>query len=141
MALLTVTEVRTHVETGLVDAALTRIMNAAEQDIDQRHGAVAAQVDDQPGGLKSIWTTRPILTITSVVETVGSDDTTLSTDDDVKRHETQLDRLDADTRELIILCFYSQASFKEIAAMRSEPIGTTLSKLHRGLKKLRELME
>jgi len=55
--------------------------------------------------------------------------------------QVQLDRLDAETRELIILRFYSQASFKEMAAMRSEPIGTTLSKLHRGLKRLRELME
>jgi RNA polymerase sigma factor (sigma-70 family) len=35
----------------------------------------------------------------------------------------------------------SQLSFKEIAEMRSEPIGTTLAKLHRGLKKIRELME
>ena len=32
MALLTSTEVRTHVETGLVDAALQRIMDAAEED-------------------------------------------------------------------------------------------------------------
>jgi len=55
--------------------------------------------------------------------------------------EKQLGRLDADTRELIMLRFYSQASFKEIARMRSEPIGSTLSRLHRGLKRLRELME
>jgi RNA polymerase sigma-70 factor (ECF subfamily) len=55
--------------------------------------------------------------------------------------QTQLGKLDTDTRELIMLRFYSEVSFKEIAAMRSEPIGTTLSKLHRGLKKLRELME
>ncbi len=55
--------------------------------------------------------------------------------------QTQLGRLDTDTRELIMLRFYSQASFKEIATMRSEPIGTTLSKLHRGLKKLQKLME
>ena len=54
--------------------------------------------------------------------------------------QIQLGKLDMDTRELIMLRFYSQASFKEIAAMRSEPIGTTLSKLHRGLKKLREMM-
>lgn len=54
--------------------------------------------------------------------------------------QIQLGKLDTDTRELIMLRFYSQASFKEIAAMRSEPIGTTLSKLHRGLKKLREMM-
>lgn len=58
----------------------------------------------------------------------------------IDKLQTQLGRIDADTRELIMLRFYSQASFKEIAAMRSEPIGTTLSKLHRGLKKLRDLM-
>ena len=57
------------------------------------------------------------------------------------RLQVQLDRLDNDTRELIMLRFYSELSFKEIAALRSEPIGTALSKLHRGLKKLRELME
>jgi len=55
--------------------------------------------------------------------------------------QTQLGRLDTDTREMIMLRFYSQLSFREISEMRSEPIGTTLSKLHRGLKKLRELME
>ncbi len=55
--------------------------------------------------------------------------------------QVQLQRLDTDTRELIMLRFYSELSFKEIAELRSEPIGTALSKLHRGLKKLRELME
>jgi RNA polymerase sigma-70 factor (ECF subfamily) len=59
----------------------------------------------------------------------------------IDKLQRQLGRLDTDTRELIMLRFYSQASFKEIAAMRSEPIGTTLSKLHRGLKRLRDLME
>jgi RNA polymerase sigma-70 factor (ECF subfamily) len=59
----------------------------------------------------------------------------------IDKLQVQLGRLDADTRELIMLRFYSQVSFKEIAKMRSEPIGTTLSKVHRGLKKLRELME
>lgn len=55
--------------------------------------------------------------------------------------QIQLTRLDNDTRELIMLRFYSQLSFKEIAQMRSEPIGTTLAKTHRALKKLREYME
>ena len=55
--------------------------------------------------------------------------------------QTQLEKLDDDTRNVIMLRFYSQASFKEIAEMRSEPIGTTLSKVHRGLKKLRQLMD
>ncbi len=55
--------------------------------------------------------------------------------------QIQLGRLDEDTRELIMLRFYSQLSFKEIARMRSEPTGTTLAKMHRGIKKLRALME
>ncbi len=63
--------------------------------------------------------------------------------DDVRfdRVQMQLEKLDSDVREVIMLRYYSELSFKEIAAMRSEPIGTTLSKVHRGLKKLRELME
>ena len=59
----------------------------------------------------------------------------------VDRLQSQLVKLDPETRELIMLRFYSQLSFKEIARMRSEPIGTTLAKTHRGLKKLRQLME
>jgi RNA polymerase sigma-70 factor (ECF subfamily) len=62
-------------------------------------------------------------------------------DEKLDKLQFQLARLDSDTKELIMLRFYSELSFKEIAGMRSEPIGTTLSKLHRGLKKLRELME
>ncbi len=59
----------------------------------------------------------------------------------IDKLQLQLNKLDADTREVIMLRYYSQASFREIAQMRSELIGTTLSKVHRGLKKLRELME
>ena len=59
----------------------------------------------------------------------------------IDKLQIQLGKLDSETRELIMLRFYSQASFAEIAKMRSEPIGTTLSKVHRGLKKLRTLME
>jgi RNA polymerase sigma-70 factor (ECF subfamily) len=62
-------------------------------------------------------------------------------DERIDRLQSQLLKLDDETRELIMLRFYSQASFKQIASMRAEPIGTTLSKLHRGLKKLRILME
>ena len=59
----------------------------------------------------------------------------------IDKLQIQLEKLDADTREVIILRYYSQLSFREIAQMRSEPMGTTLSKVHRGLKKLRGLME
>ncbi len=52
-----------------------------------------------------------------------------------------LSRLDPETAELITLRYYGQFSFKELAEMRNEPIGTTLSKVHRGVKKLRHIME
>ncbi len=55
--------------------------------------------------------------------------------------QEQLGKIDTETRELIIMRFYSQLSFKEIAEIRAEPIGTTLSKVHRAIKRLRELME
>jgi RNA polymerase sigma-70 factor (ECF subfamily) len=55
--------------------------------------------------------------------------------------QKQLGRIDQETRELMVLRYYSELSFKEIAAMRGEAIGTVLSKVHRGLAKLRELME
>jgi RNA polymerase sigma-70 factor (ECF subfamily) len=51
-----------------------------------------------------------------------------------------LGKLDDDTRQVILQRYYGDLSFKELAEMRKEPIGTTLSKTHRGLKKLRELM-
>ena len=55
--------------------------------------------------------------------------------------KSRLGQIDEQTRELIVLRYYSELSFKEIAEMRNEPIGTVLSRVHRGLAKLRELME
>ena len=54
--------------------------------------------------------------------------------------QSQLNKLDDQTKELIVLRFYSGLSFKEIAQIKKEPIGTTLSKVHRGIAKLKELM-
>jgi RNA polymerase sigma-70 factor (ECF subfamily) len=54
--------------------------------------------------------------------------------------QVQMAKLDAETAELLMLRFYGGFTFRQIAEMRSEPIGTVLSKVHRGLKRLRELM-
>jgi RNA polymerase sigma-70 factor (ECF subfamily) len=59
----------------------------------------------------------------------------------IDKLQVQLAKLNEETRELIMLRYYSQLSLKEVAKVRREPIGTTLSKLHRGIKRLRELME
>lgn len=54
--------------------------------------------------------------------------------------QVQMAKLDAETAELLMLRFYGGLTFRQIAEMRSEPVGTILSKVHRGLKRLRELM-
>ncbi len=63
-----------------------------------------------------------------------------SNSEEVDQLQIELGCMDADIRELIMMRFYSGLSFKEMAEIRAEPIGTTLSKLHRGLAKLRESM-
>jgi len=55
--------------------------------------------------------------------------------------QIELEKLDSETRELLMMRFYGGFNFRELAKIRSEPIGTTLSKVHRGLEKLREQME
>ena len=70
-------------------------------------------------------------------------------DESVSRREPEifdtlrvaLEKLEPEAAELITLRYYGQLSFKELAEMRDEPIGTTLSKVHRGIKKLRLIME
>ncbi len=65
-------------------------------------------------------------------------DTTIDLRDELDHY---LAKLDTDTAELLMLRFFGQLSFKELSKLRGEPIGTTLSKVHRGLKKMRNLME
>ena len=75
-------------------------------------------------------------------ETVGESVLELDSTADLRDElEHYLAKLDTDTAELLMLRFFGQLSFKELAEVRNEPIGTTLSKVHRGLKKMRGLME
>jgi len=51
-----------------------------------------------------------------------------------------LDDLDAKTREMILLRFFGEMSFKELAEHFECPLGTVLARVHRGLKALRAKM-
>lgn len=69
-------------------------------------------------------------------------------DDPAGEHQDELDALRAavaqlgeQDREIIELRHHAGLSFKQIAAMQGEPIGTLLARHHRALKKLRSLME
>jgi|CXWL01.1.fsa_nt_gi hypothetical protein len=82
MAILTTDEVREHVETDLVDDALDRLIDNADQEIIDRLGVLATHTDVLPGGgLPALPLTRRASAITSVVERIGETNYTLGTDD------------------------------------------------------------
>ncbi len=56
------------------------------------------------------------------------------------RLEAALARLPQPDREIILLRFYGELAFKEIARATDEPLGTVLARAHRALKKLGDLM-
>ena len=66
--------------------------------------------------------------------------TKMSNSEVIDKLQVQLNKLDEDTREVIMLRFYSGLSFREIGELRGEPTGTITCRLHRGLRKLREQM-
>ncbi len=82
--LLTAIEMKVYIETDLTDAALDRLIDAADQEIVQSHGehaSVGTVTELHIGGDAAIFLNRPPATITSVTETVSEVDTVLSTDD------------------------------------------------------------
>lgn len=60
--------------------------------------------------------------------------------DDSAALDRAMAQLDNTTRDMILLRHFSEMSFKEIAGVYDCPIGTALAKVHRGLKRLRQLM-
>ncbi len=80
--ILTVDEVREHVETDLGDDALERLVDAADQEIIDRLGALATHTDVLPGqGLPALPLTRKASAITSAVERINDVDYTLGSND------------------------------------------------------------
>lgn len=55
--------------------------------------------------------------------------------------QVSLDELDVTTREMILLRYFGDMSFRELADIFECPIGTVLARVHRGLKALRKIMK
>ena len=70
MADLTITQVREHVETGLVDAALQRLLDDAKSEVEMRFGDDTERTIFREPGVNVIRLRipRPALTLTSVTE-------------------------------------------------------------------------
>ncbi len=61
--------------------------------------------------------------------------------EDADRLQAFLARLPAAEREVILMRYYGELSFAEIAEYTGAPLGTALARAHRGLGKLRQWME
>ncbi|NOT01265.1 MAG: sigma-70 family RNA polymerase sigma factor [Phycisphaerales bacterium] len=81
------------------------------------------------------------------VEIIAARPTTGGGDAEADRHEkmdklqSALTQLPDAEREVVLLRHFSQMSFAEIAAAMDTPLGTALARAHRGLNKLRALMD
>ncbi|MHC4443220.1 MAG: RNA polymerase sigma factor [Planctomycetota bacterium] len=59
----------------------------------------------------------------------------------IDRMQLAIEKLPEPEREVIIMRHFSQMSFREIADTMNIPLGTALARAHRGLAKLRTMME
>ena len=86
MALVTIAELKEHIETDLSDTALQRIIDANDAMIIARFGALVAETETRYFGMVEVssamfWLARMASAVTSAIETIGTTDTTLSADD------------------------------------------------------------
>lgn len=83
MALLTLAQMREHVETDLVDDALQRLIDAEEEEILRRLGAPLTQTESFPVRSQTqLYLSRRASTIVSITEEIeGGATTTLAADD------------------------------------------------------------
>jgi RNA polymerase sigma-70 factor (ECF subfamily) len=71
----------------------------------------------------------------------GDAQDTLERSEDADRLQKCLTKLPTVEREVILMRHYGELSFAEIAEYTAAPLGTVLSRAHRGLAKLRQWME
>lgn len=83
MSILTVNQLREHVETDLLDDALQRLADGAEGTIIAAIGSLTARTDVLGGLHRSIWATAAVSAVTFIKERNFDDDTqvTLAADD------------------------------------------------------------
>jgi len=93
MAILTVSELREHIETDLADTALQRLADAAEETIDREDGGTAAVTENfnewgfPRGRNRVIYSSRSISSITSIKERDDPDDAGITVAADDYRQE------------------------------------------------------
>lgn len=77
----------------------------------------------------------------SLASRVSAADAAMQLEEDVDALNTALGKLPEAEREVVLLRHFSGLSFKEIADMTGVPLGTALARGHRGLLRLRSIMQ
>jgi RNA polymerase sigma-70 factor (ECF subfamily) len=95
--------------------------------------SLAQEGDEQGGGGAGAWD-RPD-------ESAPAPDGAMVREEQIDRVQAALSRLPDAEREVVLLRFYSNMSFAEIAEAMGTPLGTALARSHRGLGKLRQIMD
>jgi RNA polymerase sigma-70 factor (ECF subfamily) len=97
-------------------------------------GFLSAASDKEAGGERDADWDR-------VDEEAASPDDGLLRMEQFDRMQGALARLPGPEREVVLLRYYSSLSFAEIAETMGTPLGTAHARSHRGLAKLRQMME
>ncbi|MDX2132508.1 MAG: sigma-70 family RNA polymerase sigma factor [Planctomycetota bacterium] len=84
---------------------------------------------------------RPEMAAGEAVEGVAASGHAATGGSELDALRSAMDRLADADREVIELRHHGGMSFKEMAEMLGEPLGTLLARHHRALRKLREMME
>ena len=88
---MTLTVLRTFIETDLSDSALTVILAAADEDVTTAVGPDTSMIEERDmQGQKILWLERPCLTMTSITETDSSGNVTTLDATDYHLHPNQL---------------------------------------------------
>jgi RNA polymerase sigma-70 factor (ECF subfamily) len=74
------------------------------------------------------------------LRTMAPPDASMGRREGSNRVEAAIARLSAPDREVLLLRYYGDLAFKDIARTTGEPLGTVLARAHRALKKLGDLL-
>jgi RNA polymerase sigma-70 factor, ECF subfamily len=116
---------------GKFQAWIFRIaVNLARDWIRRRPRDSAVSLDDGPEPVGS----------TAAISSEMPPDAAMTLSDRAKRVETALARLPQADREVLLMRYYGDLPFKDIARATGEPLGTVLARAHRALTKLGDLI-
>ncbi len=125
---------------GRFEAWLFRIAANLARDRVRRAKRSPTVFGDDESGASGVGTDRGGR-LDNTAGAAESADARMILDEEIERLNSALQMLPTAEREVIALRHFSQLSFKEIAEMTGTPLGTALARAHRGLAKLRDIMD